>query len=196
MSQVNNTSLLGDFRFVDYNANGIIDGKDAVPYGYTDHPQITNNYTLGADYKGLSLMVQLYSTRNSTLKESLIMWGATYMNQSIDRIVLDNAWIPGRESTATYHRANWNFPGAAGDGQYNQVDGTLWRLKSAEIAYTFTGGTLKKMGINNARIYMNGNNLWLWSHLNEDRETGGTRGDSFEKYPLTKRINFGMNISF
>ncbi|MEN6323229.1 MAG: TonB-dependent receptor [Proteiniphilum sp.] len=198
MNQVNNTSLLGDFRFVDYNANGFIDGKDAVPYGYADHPQIINNYTFGADYKGLSLMVQFYSTRNSTLSESLIMWGATYMNQSIDRIVLDNAWIPSRENTARpYHRANWNFPGASGDGQYNRVDGTLWRLKTAEIAYTITNSFIRSMGIDNARVYVNGNNLWLWSHLNEDRETGGTRGDgNFEKYPLTKRINFGMNISF
>jgi len=195
MNQVNNTSLVGDYRFIDYNSNGIIDEKDVVPYGYADHPQIANNYTLGADYKGFSVMAHFYSTRNSTLDESLTMWGQ-YLNQSIDRIVLDNAWIPGRESTATYHRPNWNMSGTGGNGQYSEVDGTLWRLKTAEIAYTFTGGTLKKMGINNARLYVNGNNLFLWSHLNEDRERGGIRGTSSVKYPLTKRINFGMNISF
>jgi TonB-linked SusC/RagA family outer membrane protein len=195
MNQVNNTSMVGDYRFIDYNADGFIDNKDVVPYGYADHPQIANNYTIGADYKGLSLMVQFYSTRNSTLDESLTMWGQ-YLNQSIDRIVLDNAWIPGRENTATYHRPNWNISGGGGNGQYSEVDGTLWRLKTAEIAYTFTGGTLKKMGINNTRLYVNGNDLFLWSHLNEDRESGGIRGTSALKYPMTKRINFGIDISF
>ena len=199
MSLVNNKRLPGDYRFIDYNADGFIDGKDAVPYGYSDHPQIVNNYTFGADYKGFSVMVQFYSTRNITANQSLDIWGDLYMNRSIDRIVLDNAWIPGREGSATFRRANWNYA-SAGDGQYNFVDGTLWRLKSAEIAYTFTGGLLNKIGINNAKIYVNGSNLWLWSHLNEDRDTGGNRVYSddggFGLYPLMKRINFGMNISF
>ncbi|MCX6327322.1 MAG: TonB-dependent receptor [Bacteroidia bacterium] len=196
MSNVNNMRLPGDFRFVDYNANGIIDVNDAVPYGYSNHSQIINNYTLGADYKGFSVMLQFYSTRNSTLNQELIMWGGVYMNQSIDRIILDNAWIPERENSATYMRPNWNFAGSPGDGQYDLADGTLWRLKSAEMAYAFTGGSLKRIGIKNMRIYVNGNNLWLWSHLNEDRETGGIRNVGFDKYPLPKRINFGMNITF
>jgi TonB-linked SusC/RagA family outer membrane protein len=201
MSQINNRSLPGNYRFIDYNADGLIDEKDVVPYGYSDHPQIVNNYTFGAEYKGLSVMFQFYSTRNSTLDQSLISsWGGSAMNLSIDHIVLDNAWIPGREGTATYRRANFNYTDPA-SGQFNKVDGTLWRLKSAEIAYTFTGGSLKKFGINNARIYVNGNNLWLWSHLNEDRERGSRRnadaqGQPFDIYPLTKRINFGMNITF
>ena len=42
-----------------------------------------------------------------------------------------------------------------------------------------------------------GNNLWLFSHLNEDRETGGTRtNDNVMKYPLTKRYTFGVKIEF
>jgi len=196
MSNVNNLSIPGDFRFIDYNANGIIDEKDAVPYGYANHPQIINNYTLGADYKGFSVRLQFYSTRNSTLTQSLVMWGGVYMNKSIDRIVLDNAWIPGRENSATYMRPAWNYPGSSSDGQYNRVDGTLWRLKTAEMAYAFTGEALRKIGLKNMRIYVNGNNLWLWSHLNEDRETGGVRNVGFDGYPLPKRINFGMDVTF
>jgi hypothetical protein len=196
MSNVNNLSIPGDFRFIDYNANGIIDEKDAVPYGYPNHPQIINNYTLGANYKGFSVSLQFYSTRNSTLTQSLVMWGGVYMNKSIDRIVLDNAWIPERENSATYMRPAWNYPGSSGDGQYNRVDGTLWRLKTAEMAYAFTGEALRKIGLKNMRIYVNGNNLWLWSHLNEDRETGGIRNVGFDGYPLAKRINFGMDVTF
>ena len=195
MAQTNITSLPGDYRFIDYNADGYIDSKDVVPYGYSDHPQIISNYMLGVEYKGFSVMVQFYSTRNSIANQDLVIWGGDFMNRTIDRIALDNGWIPGREGAATFRRPNWNYT-IPGNGQYNKVDGTLWRLKTSEIAYTFTSEFLKKMAVNSARLYVNGNNLWLWSHLNEDREIISTRGKGFEYYPLTKRVNFGIDITF
>jgi len=202
MNLNNPTRLPGDYRLVDYNADGYIDNlKDAVPLGYSGNPQIVNNYTIGVDYKGFSVMVQLYSTRNNIVDQNLALWTDSYgsQNLSVDRIVLDNSWIPGREGTATFRRPDWNFP-SAGDGQFNKVDGTMWRLKTAEIAYTFTAGSLNKIGFSNARIFVNGTDLWLWSHLNEDRESGGTRGvnatNKFGMYPLTRRINFGINLTF
>jgi L-rhamnose mutarotase len=56
---------------------------------------------------------------------------------------------------------------------------------------------LKKAGIQNLKVFLNGNNLWLFSYLNEDRETGRTRdNDNIQKYPMTKRINMGVKIDF
>lgn len=195
----NSTSLPGDYRFVDYNADGVIDSKDGVPYGYPSIPEIVNNYTFGLDYKGFSVMMQLYSTRDCTVDQNLTIWGNQYMDQSVERIVLDNSWLPGRVGSANLNRANWNFT-SAGSGQFNKVDGTLWRIKKAEIAYTFSGRSLKKFGIDNLRIYVNGNDLYLWSHLNEDRERNIVRDlnitNGVDFYPMTKTINFGMNITF
>lgn len=82
-------------------------------------------------------------------------------------------------------------------GQLQLVDGTQWRIKNAELAYTLTAERLRKAGITSLRFYISGNNLWLFSHLNEDRETGGTRtNDNVMKYPLTKRYTFGVKIEF
>ena len=45
-------------------------------------------------------------------------------------------------------------------------DGSYIRLKNAEVAYTFTSNWIKKIGLESLRIYVNGNNLWLWTkHL-------------------------------
>ena len=44
-------------------------------------------------------MIQLYSTRNNIVNQELALWTDQYgaQNLSVDRIVLDNSWIPGDE---------------------------------------------------------------------------------------------------
>lgn len=198
MGTENSLRLPGDFRMLDYNADGVIDSYDVVPYGYPGYPLLVSNYTIGANFKGWGIMMQFYNTRNSTLYQEKVMWGGSLI-ASVDRVILDGAWIPGRENEATFSRplALYNDPGS---GQFNNVDGTMWRLKTAEISYELSDSFLKNIGISNFRIFINGNNLWLWSHLNEDRERAtirnNTANEMFDRYPMTKRVNFGLNISF
>ena len=76
-------------------------------------------------------------------------------------------------------------------------DGSYIRLKNAEIAYTFNGGWIHKLGIRNLKIYLNGNNLWLWTRMPDDRESNfaGTGWASQGAYPTVKRINFGLKFT-
>ena len=67
------------------------------------------------------------------------------------------------------------------------------RLKNMEIAYTFSKNRLQSLKIDGLRLFINGNNLLLWTDLPEDRE--GASND-VENYPLTKSINFGATIDF
>ena len=47
---LNNVELLpGDYRLLDYNADGVIDVRDAVPYGYPNRPQKTYGFAFGGD---------------------------------------------------------------------------------------------------------------------------------------------------
>src|SRR3546814_8633996 len=72
------------------------------------------------------------------------------------------------------------------------VDGSYLRLKNAEINYRFTFDALKKMGVERLMVYVNGNNLLTWSHLDKriDPETNGTAS-----YPIVKRYNLGLRAS-
>jgi hypothetical protein len=73
-------------------------------------------------------------------------------------------------------------------------------LKNAEIAYTFRkeNSFLKKIGIESLRIFMNGNNLAVWTKMPDDRESNfaGTGWASQGAYPTVKRFNLGTNIIF
>ena len=195
----NPQAVPGNYRHIDYNGDGYIDGDDYVPFGYPDHPQYSFNFTAGADYKGFSFMFQLYGTRNSTLQE----WVYEFMEPeygSFDKYLLGNVWLPNennyngpfRHPTFMFSSNNTNI------GNYQFKDGTMWRLKNVEIAYNFNNKNLNNLGINSLRLFLTGNNIWLFSHLNEDRETGGVRNthDNKVRYPMTKSFNAGFNIQF
>jgi len=67
-------------------------------------------------------------------------------------------------------------------------------LKNAEIAYTLESGFINRIGIKSLRIFLNGNNLLLWTKMPDDRESniGGSGGGG--AYPTVRRINLGVNI--
>jgi hypothetical protein len=72
-------------------------------------------------------------------------------------------------------------------------DGSYIRLKYAELSYTFNKQPwVKKVGLTSMKVFANGNNLFLWTEMPDDREsnTGGNTA-----YPTQRRFNFGVRIS-
>ena len=73
-------------------------------------------------------------------------------------------------------------------------DASYLRLKNAELGYTLQSETLKRAGLSNVRIFINGYNLLTFSDFNFfDPETRpGTRGI----YPMIKMYNLGLKFNF
>lgn len=191
-------AVVGMLQLIDYNGDGVVDTNDVVPYGYPNLPQYTMNFTAGFDWNGFSFMIQLYGTRNCTLAQSAGEFSSPAYYSVVDSSVADDMWLPRYNTSGTYRTPTYMLSGnAESTGTYHLVDGTLWRLKNAEIAYTMRNKSLEKLGIGSCRFFVNGNNIFLYSHLNEDRETGGKRENTnVSKYPLTKRFNFGLKLEF
>ncbi len=190
-------NLPGMYRIIDYDGNGVIDSYDVVPIGYPDRPAYTINFTLGAEWKGFSFMIQFYGTQDANLWQEAIEWRNDF--SVVDNRMWKDLWSPANP-TGTFRSTGYILSGdVANAADYNLIDGTQWRIKNAEVAYRFNNKKLKTIGIESLRVYLNGNNLWLWSRLNEDRETGTTRkadGGHSAKYPMQKRFNFGVRIEF
>lgn len=188
----------GDYYQVDYNADGYIDNDDSVPFGFGSSPEQMYTFILGFEWKGLSVSANIYGIRNYTMNYSWQMWSTTGLKGVNDNI-MKTAWLPGRTEFSTNRPVYMNV-GPSGEGNEPLMDGTLWRIKTAEIAYTFRGKALKFLGISSLRLYLNGNNLFLWSHLDIDREQQYTydkadRG-GFAGYPMTRTITAGFNLTF
>lgn len=185
--------LPGTYAILDYNGDGIINSYDQIPYGYSANPQNTYNATVGFDWKGWSFFVQFYGVNNVTRQVVFSTFGKKQL------IAYDEG------SRWTRYTTNPDVPmprwGSTTNGYYDATryfyDGSYIRLKNIELAYTFTKGWVKSLGISNLKLYVNGNNLWIWTRMPDDRESNfaGTGWASQGAYPTIKRVNFGLKFT-
>lgn len=183
--------LTGQYIITDFNGDGVIDSNDSAPYAYTGTPQNTYNLTLGMDWKGFSLYVQFYGASN------------------VSRYVAFNSLPKPNIHTVFQEGERWSTENPDGipslrvnttpsyyEGTRFLYDGSFLRLKNVEIAYTWTKGWVNKIGLSSFKVYANGNNLFLWTKMPDDRESNfaGTGLASQGAYPTMKRINFGIKF--
>lgn len=188
-----NQKLPGTYYILDYNGDGVINSYDKIPYGYSSSPQNTYSASLGFDYKGWSFFVQFYGVNNVTRQVVFSTFGQKQL------IAYDEG------SRWSKYNPNPDVPmprfGSTTNDYYNAAryfyDGSYIRLKNIELSYTFTSGWIKSLGLSNLKLYVNGNNLWVWTRMPDDRESNfaGTGWASQGAYPTVKRINFGLKFT-
>ena len=188
--------LPGDYKIIDFNGDGIIDQYDQAPYGYSGSPQNTYNSTIGFDWKGLSFFVQFYGVNNVTRIVRFPTFD-TYPNSNV-AFVEGDFWAKETGGEKPMPRWSLLYP-AGGDGTRFVYDGSYLRLKNAEIGYTLSGQRVSRLGMKSVRIYVNGNNLLLWTEMPDDRESnfsnGGDPNGSMGAYPTVRRFNLGIDIN-
>ena len=94
---------------------------------------------------------------------------------------------------------DWTLGQASDEPHRNLYDASVVRLKTVEVSYNVPKKFCKKIGFSALKVFVNGNNLYLWTDMPDDREYNGSntqesqyRGD----YPTMKRFNFGLNLNF
>lgn len=186
----------GYYNLVDYDGDGVYNGDfDNVPFGYPVRPQRTWAATVGAKYKAWRLSVQFYGTQNTNRNYS----SRTFSN-GIDTFFRHELgyWTKDNPS-GTRTQPTFAFGQGASDPRSNFFDGSLTRLRSIALNYRVPKETCEKLGVKGLSIFANGNNLFLWTDLPDDREfnSSQTQDSSFRgDYPTMARINFGFNLDF
>ena len=185
--------LPGYYNILDFNADGVIKAtEDGAPLGYSNIPQNTFSFSLGTDYKGFGIMIQLYGVNNVSRNVPLQNF-SEFTSVVFDHVA--DYWSKDNQN-ATSFLPRWKTQGQI-IGDYFMYDGSYLRLKTAEIAYTFQDKWVKNAGLSAFRIFLNGNNLFFWSKLPDDRESSFSGGsDSSGTYPTVKRINLGIDVTF
>ena len=186
-----NQKLPGQYIITDFNGDGVIDTNDSAPYGYTGTPQNTYNATIGIDYKGFSIYAQFYGVTNVSRYVAFNSLPKSYLHT----VFKEGAyWSPSTPDGIPSLRMN-STPSYY-EGTRFLYDGSFCRLKNLEVAYTWNGGWIKSLGLSMLKVYVNGNNLFLWTDMPDDRESNfaGTGLASQGAYPTMKRINFGFKL--
>lgn len=186
----------GYYNLVDYDGDGAFNGQfDNVPFGYPTRPQRTWATTVGAKYKGWKLSVQLYGTQNSNRNYT----SRTFTNQTDTFFTHELNYWSKDNPDATRTQPVFSFTQGNSDPRSSFWDSSLTRLRSVALNYSVPKKICDRLGVNKLTILANGNNLFLWTDLPDDREFNSSqtadsqiRGD----YPTMARFNFGFNIDF
>ena len=132
---------------------------------------------------------------------------AKYVDRWHPANITDDPYNPATQWVAGYYPAlRHNFSNTSDNGSRWNYGISVWlpqatylRLKSMEIGYNLPKSFMKRIGVNSARIFVNGSNLLTFCNKalkdadpeREERDWGANLA-----YPLMRTYNFGLNINF
>lgn len=194
------STLPGDYKYLDWNGDGEINGLDAHPYAYDQTPWMNYSLAFNCSWKGLdfSMLFQGSALGSYMYDEPLYsIWGSNgggALEQFTDR------WHPVGEYTDPYDQSlewtsgHYAFTGHSPEknSSFNRVSTSYLRLKSIELGYTIPKLRKSSFGL---RVYVNAYNLLTFTGIKYvDPEHPDS--DYGRMYPLNKTVSLGMNLSF
>ena len=188
----------GDIKYADRNNDGVINADDEGYIGKTDRPDKVFGLSLGGSYKNFDCSVLFQGTAGGHVWYSgeLIWPFARFSNILAD--VQGNYW--SKDNTQEQN-AKVDYPRMVSDSNPNNYQASsFWtrpttyvRLKNVEIGYTLPKTFCKRLGMENARVYLTGENLLTWDKVKVfDPEMPNNSGN----YPQQKIYNIGVNLTF
>ncbi len=198
-----NGTLPGDYKYVDYNGDGMITGLDHHPIGYRGRPMINFSLNLGAEYKGFDLNALFQGAGMSFVQyvEQIRepMWGndnSNALEYFMDRWhpvdPLADPWNPATQWVSGEYAYGKNLSDF--NSTFNFYNARYIRLKNIELGYTFPTKWIEKVGMNNLRLYVNAYNLFTIDGVALDPEHPNDENGNL--YPLNRTFSVGVNVKF
>ncbi len=183
----------GDIRYVNQNTDNIINADDFTIVGSTI-PRYTYGLNLNAEYSGFTFNAFLQGVG----KADGYLYGRAiqpFFSGASTYEVHKDYWTP-ENPNAQFPRLTW------GDAGNNYQQSSFWmkdasylRLKNVQVGYNLPKSVIKSLKISQARIYINGQNLFtldkFWDGFDVETPVGtGTN------YPMVKTYSIGLDLKF
>ena len=195
----------GDYKYKDTDGNGYITGADQKVLG-NGFPALNYGLTLTAKYKNFDAMIYMYGVSGmqinsyAAMKESQLYKTAGGI-QNVTNDYLSNAWSStnpnGTSSLLTIN-----------DYNYNRQQSSAWvkngdylKIANIQLGYTFSQSLIKKLLLDNARIYVSVENVaTLTGYKYGDPEVGNSSvlqtGFDGGRYPYPRTFTAGVQFNF
>jgi TonB-linked SusC/RagA family outer membrane protein len=183
----------GDIKYTDVNGDGVVNDNDMVYMGYPKVPEIQYGFGLSTGYKNWDFSfffsgnarVSFYIAPDKIApfvdrRNALAIVGNDYWTETNPNV---NAFWP-RLSIE-------DMPNNSKLSSWWMRDGKFMRLKTLEFGYSFN--EITKLKIQNLRIYLSGENLLLFTPF---KLWDPEMGDNGLGYPIQRRFNIGVQLSF
>jgi len=193
--------LPGDYKYLDWNGDGEINGLDEHPIAFDQTPWLNYSTSFDLAYKNFdaNLLFQGSALGSMEYREPLYsIWGSNgggTLVQYLDRWhpvnPLADPYDPETEWISGYYGFTGNYPRS--NSEFNRVSTAYLRLKSIELGYTLP--VLKKLTAMDLRVFANAYNLFTITGVkfvdpeHPDDELG-------RLYPLNKTYTLGVSFTF
>ena len=204
--------VIGDYKFLDYTADGKIDNGCLTRMAGSLCPPVSCAFHAGFRWKGLdfSVLFQGYAGKYVNF-DQMYEW-EFYKGNYRTHLSSTDYWSPSNPggthaavhySASSFTNMSWSgYNESATTGGYNaKLAGHSWRkadylrLKELSISYTWDSPKVKKLlGLQGIRLYLQGNNLLTFTDLIE--------GDPEQKYlvwgeyPQMRTVKLGLQVNF
>lgn len=184
----------GDIRYVDKNADDIIDSKDQQLIG-NSNPEYNYFANFKLDYKNWDLewLIQGVSNADIAMRGML----AYPLDMSADggvptQYYAENYWTPERQN-ARFPRLNVAPEGNKASSTFWFQNGAYMRLKYVQLGYNIRSTYLKRAGIQGIRVYANAQNPFVITSMKlVDPESQGNQWT----YGIMKTYMAGVTVQF
>lgn len=180
-----------DGNIVDYT--GIDPERDARFTGKSLVPKWNGGFGVNIDYKGWYLDANFSYQADFAKFDNLRWWlydagGVADQNVTADLL---NAWTPENPNTnVAALDANNVYDG---DSDRMISDASFVRFRSATLGYNFPKEWLEKTFIDNVNVYVQGENLLLWTKW-KGYDPEGLTSFRLGQYPNPRLISVGVNV--
>jgi TonB-linked SusC/RagA family outer membrane protein len=198
----------GDIRYVDVNKDGVINDRDKFVLG-NPFPRYTFGFNYNVTYKSfdINIFIQGVGKRSTFIRGELVEpfhfnYGQTMYQHQLD------FWTPTNPD-AEYPRLAAN--GSASNQNNFRMGSDLYifnaayaRLKNVQLGYTLPKKIANKIGMQNLRAYLSGQNLYTLSKLkfldpevtefNNNLQFGGA--NSGRAYATPVYVGLGLDVTF
>jgi TonB-linked SusC/RagA family outer membrane protein len=200
---------VGDYMFLDYTADGVINNLDAYPIPGSNYPLIVYSFSSGFSYKNFEFSF-LFQGNEGKYVEYNQNYEAEFTkgNWRVHASQLDY-WTPANTNAghSTLHYPGTGYirnlawlPATEAIGYTTYIEDRFWRkadylkLKEVYIGYTFEPKWSQQYGISLINVFLTGNNLLTFTNLIE----GDPERKDFSKgfYPQLMSVKLGLKLSF
>ena len=201
--------MAGDIKYRDVNGDGVISTLDQVPIGYPTTPEIVYGFGFSYGYKQFDISAFFQGSGRSSFwispsatapfvpyyyNDSERNSGTIFTNQLL-KAYADSYWSEEkRDLYALWPRlSSYPIQNNTVSSTWFMRNGSFLRLKQVEMGYTFPENLVKRLGMSDMRLYVNGTNLFTWSKFKLwDVEMAGNG----LRYPIQKVFNVGLTLSY
>ncbi|HEU4902015.1 MAG TPA: SusC/RagA family TonB-linked outer membrane protein, partial [Flavisolibacter sp.] len=198
----------GDVRYEDVDGDGRLDLDKDRYFAGSPWAKFETGLLLNFSYKAWSLNMQWYSVvgnklynrprftvdrmdQNTNFRKGATFWTPENPNADWPRAAIRGSATPdqGLDFNALPQTDRW------------LESGTYLRLRNIELAYSFGKNALRRLGFNNVRVFLNGQNLLTFTgYTGLDPDITGVnifeRGLDNGQYPALRIISAGLNFGF